>query len=115
MLREAQRSDVKTLLGKLYNSGVGWRTVRCAKQIGWASPLQSLITICRTESVYRTSYRGEDTSASTRGKKPVKPCTARLQDNAMLPLLLLQAWAAVALSYFAGLVRSEIRGLEWGD
>jgi len=34
---------------------------------------------------------------------------------AMLPLLPLQAWAAVALSYFAGLVRSEIRGLEWGD
>lgn len=109
-LRDIQAATATDLLAKLRQAGVGHRTLRYVKALGSA--------ICSRALAY-SILQGTNPFAlaelpKRKGKRLAKPQSTIQDVWAMLQVLKdVKARAAIALTFFGGLVPSEARGTLW--
>lgn len=98
------------LLERLASAGVGHRTVKAVKAIGSA-----IFSWARAKINNMTTNPFMNAALPRRqGKKPAKPVTTYQDVWAMLQTLKdVKSRAAIALTFFGGLVPSEARGTLW--
>jgi integrase len=109
-LRDIQAVTATDLLARLRQKGIGHRTLRYVKALGSA--------ICSRALAY-SILQGANPFALAelprrQGKRPAKPQSTIQDVWAMLQVLKdVKARAAIALTFFGGLVPSEARGTLW--
>ena len=109
-LREVRAVTGTDLLARLQRQGIGHRTLRYVKAVGSA--------ICSRALAY-SILEGSNPFAlaelpKRQGKRAAKPMTTMQDIWAMLQVLHdVKARAAIALTFFGGLVPSEARGALW--
>jgi len=109
-LREIQAVTATDLLARLRQRGVGHRTLRYVKALGSA--------ICSRALAYSILHGSNPFALAElpkcRGKRLAKPQSTIQDVWAMLQVLKdVKARAAIALTFFGGLVPSEARGTLW--
>jgi len=109
-LREIRAVTATDLLARLRQNGVGHRTLRYVKAIGSA--------VCSRALAYSVLHGSNPFALAElpkrQGKRMVKPQSTIQDVWAMLQVLKdVKARAAIALTFFGGLVPSEARGTLW--
>lgn len=109
-LREIQAVTATDLLAKLRQQGIGHRTLRYVKAIGSAISSRALAySILKGTNPFALAELPK-----RQGKRLAKPQSTIQDVWAMLQVLKdLKARAAIALTFFGGLVPSEARGTLW--